>query len=171
MVKLDFGCGNNCREGFEGVDLYAEAKHKVDLMAFPFPWESESVNEINCSHFIEHIPKEKRWPFFEECYRVLKPQGKMFILVPNWKSERAYGDMTHEWPPVTAMTFYYLNKAWRESNKLTYGPYDIKCDFEFQAGPTGLAQNIVNRSYEAQVFATTHYMESYGDMWSTLTKL
>ena len=84
-VKLDFGSGNNCKDGFEGVDLYADAaKHKVDLFKFPLPWETGSVDEINCSHFIEHIPQELRWPFFEECYRILKDGGIMQIIVPNW---------------------------------------------------------------------------------------
>ena len=170
-MKLDLGCGNNCREGFEGVDLYApDAKHKVDLFVFPFPWESDSVDEINCSHFLEHIPKDLRWGFFEECYRVLKPEGKMYIVSPNWKSERAYGDNTHEWPPVTSMTFWYLNKNWREANKLTYGKYDVKCNFEFTAGASGIHPTFAQRSYDAQVYATTHYTDSYNDIWVNLVK-
>lgn len=56
-VKLDFGCGQVPREGYEGVDLYApNAKHKVDLMKFPLPWKDESVDAIHCSHFLEHLP-------------------------------------------------------------------------------------------------------------------
>lgn len=170
-MKLDFGCGTRCKEGFEGVDLYApDAMHKLDLFSFPFPWDDNSVEEINCQHFVEHIPSKIRWQFFDECYRILKPGGKMYILVPNWKSERSYGDMMHEWPPVTSMTFWYLNKAWRDANNLNYGPYDIKSNFDFQAGAMGIANNFSSRSHETQVFATTHYMESYNDMWANLTK-
>jgi SAM-dependent methyltransferase len=170
-MLLDFGCGANCKEGFEGVDLYEpSAQHKVDLLVFPLPWESDTVDEINCSHFIEHIPREKRWPFFEEVYRILKVGGKVSITVPNWKSERGYGDMTHEYPPVVAMAFWYLNKTWREANKLTYGPYNLKCDFDFTAGAAGITQQFSQRSYETQIFATTHYMESYQDMWAILVK-
>ena len=56
-LKLDLGCGQNVREGFEGVDLYGDkAKHKVDLFKFPWPFKDGSVDEINCSHFMEHIP-------------------------------------------------------------------------------------------------------------------
>lgn len=56
-LKLDLGCGQNPREGFEGVDLYGEkAKHRVDLFRFPWPWADNSVDEINCSHFLEHVP-------------------------------------------------------------------------------------------------------------------
>jgi len=171
LLRLDFGAGQNPAPGYQSVDLYApKADFKVDLFHFPFPWKDESVEEIHCSHFVEHIPQALRWPFFEECYRILKPGGIMRIFVPSWKSERAYGDMTHQWPPVTAMFFFYLNQGWREANKLTYGPYALKCNFDHQAGPTGIHQTFSNRNHEAQVYALTHYLESYQDMWCVLTK-
>ena len=57
LIKLDLGCGLNPREGFEGVDLYGDkAKHKVDLFKFPWPFVDNSVDEIACSHLLEHIP-------------------------------------------------------------------------------------------------------------------
>ena len=170
-LKLDLGCGRNKLPGYHGVDKYSpDADTKLDLFVFPWPWTDGSVSEIHASHFIEHIPQEKRWPFFEECWRVLKPNGIMRVFVPSWKSERAYGDMTHVWPPVVAMAFFYLSKAWREANKLTYGQYDLKCNFDHQAGPTGINGEFQSRSYEAQVFACAHYLESYQDMWVTLEK-
>lgn len=170
-LKLDFGAGRNPVAGYKSVDLYApEADFKVDLFKFPLPWKNETVDEIHASHFVEHIPQDKRWPFFEECWRILKPEGKMNIVVPNWKSERSYGDMTHQWPPVTAFFFFYLNKAWRDANKLTYGAYDLKCNFEHQAGPAGIDNEFASRSHEVQMFALVRYHESYQDMWCCLTR-
>jgi len=170
-LKLDLGCGRNKVPGFHGVDLYSpDADTKLDLLTFPWPWADESVIEIHASHFIEHIDQEKRWPFFEECWRVLKPGGIMRIFVPNWKSERAYGDNTHKFPPFTAFSLIYLNKDWREANKLTYGPYALKCNFDNQAGPAGISPTFTTRSHEAQIFACSHYLESYQDMWAVLTK-
>lgn len=171
-LKLDLGCGQNKIAGFTGVDLYAPGEDvvKVDLFKFPWPWGDDTVSELHASHFLEHVPHAQRWPFMEECWRVLKPEGTMRIFVPSWKSERAYGDMTHQWPPVVAMFFFYLDKGWREANKLTYGPYALKCNFAHQAGPTAVSQAFSNRSHETQVFACTHYLEAYMDMWVTLTK-
>jgi SAM-dependent methyltransferase len=177
-IKLDLGAGRNPIPGFTSVDLYApDSAVKCDLFKLPWKdmagkllWSDNSVSEIHASHFVEHIPREKRWPFFEECYRVLKPGGIMRIIVPSWKSERAIGDMTHEWPPVSAMAFYYLSRNWREANKLTYGPYDIKCDFDHAAGPTSISNAFTSKAHEVQVFACTHYLEAYQDMWTTLTK-
>jgi len=192
-LKLDLGCGQNKQDGFTGVDLYAPgADVRCDLFQTPFSrfpdkcdgvyvparhssknvvlWNDNTVDEIFCSHFVEHIPNKLRWQFFEECWRIMKLEATMRIFVPSWKSERAYGDMTHEWPAVTAFFFYYLSKDWREANKLTYGPYDLKCNFDSAAGPTQVVGAIAERAHEAQVFACTHYLEAYPDMWVTLTK-
>lgn len=170
-LKLDMGCGRNKQPGFIGVDLYSpDADIKLDLFKFPWPWKDGEVSEIFASHFIEHIPANLRWPFFEECWRILKVGGIMRIFVPSWKSERAYGDMTHQWPPVTAFFFLYLNHDWMVANKLTYGPYALKCNFDHQAGPTALTGDFGAKAHEVQVFACTHYLESYSDMWATLTK-
>ena len=171
-LKLDFGCGRNPQPGYVGVDKYApDADVKIDLFELPWtPWKDGTVDEIHMSHFLEHIPQKIRWPFFEECWRILKPDGIVRIFVPNWKSERAYGDCTHEWPPVSTFFFYYLVKEWREANKLTYGPYDLKCNFSHAAGPTGMNAAFASKAHEVQVFAATHYLESFQDMWVTLTK-
>lgn len=171
LLKLDLGCGQNCQVGFEGVDLYApEVKHRLDLLKFPWPWKDGTVDEIHCSHFVEHIPHNLRWRFFEECYRIMKLGAIMRVFVPNWKSERAYGDMTHQWPPVSAMAFFYLDRRWREANKLNYGPYAIACNFETQCGPTAINPGFADRPHETQVFACQHYLEAYPDMWATLVK-
>jgi len=56
-LKLDLACGGNKREGYTGIDI-ADIKgvdHIVDLQVYPWPIESESAEEVNCSHYIEHI--------------------------------------------------------------------------------------------------------------------
>lgn len=144
-LKLDLACGQSPREGFEGVDLYSkDAKHKVDLFRFPWPWATSSVDELNSSHFIEHIPMtylckkhgheqlpcegapDLFFAFFDECYRILKPQGKMHIVVPTCRSERAFQDPTHR-RFIAQATFFYLSADWRKGNKLDH--YLVKCNF------------------------------------------
>lgn len=171
VCRLDLGCGRNKVEGFTGVDLYApDADVKLDLTKFPWPWKDGSVDEIHASHFIEHLDQKVRWRFFEECWRIMKPEAQMKIVVPNWKSERAFGDQTHMWPPVCNFFFFYLNAAWRENNKLTYGPYALKCHFEHQAGPLGMMGDFGSKAHEVQLFAASHYCESFADMWVVLTR-
>ena len=65
--------------------------------------------------------------FFNECYRILKPGGKMRHLHPYYKSVRAVQDPTHKWPPISENSYFYWDKEWREMNKLDH--YPINCDF------------------------------------------
>ncbi len=144
-LKLDLGCGQSPKEGFEGVDLYAaNAKHKVDLFRYPWKWADNSVDEIHCSHFMEHIPmvyvceshghevmpcegaKDLLFAFFDECYRILKPDSKMHIIVPSCRSERSFQDPTHR-RFIAQATFFYFSKNWRDQNKLDH--YNVKCNF------------------------------------------
>lgn len=140
-IKLDLGCGQNPREGFEGVDIGGDvAKYKQDLLKFPWQWATSSVDEINCSHFIEHIPqandetgKNLFFAFFDECYRVLKPKGTMSCCWPALQSVRAFQDPTHT-RYVPAETMLYLSDEWRELNKLDH--YRVDCNFAVSVNPT-----------------------------------
>ncbi len=174
IVKLDFGCGTRPKEGFEGVDLLApNAEHKVDLFKFPFPWEDNSVDEIYCSHFVEHLPArevERRdltepvhekflnqdflFAFFDECWRILKPGATMMVIVPSGRSDRAYQDPTHR-RFIVAETFGYLNKDVREGMGL--GHYRVRCNFASNVNPT-VSQDMNLRHQEVQA---RMFRESY----------
>jgi hypothetical protein len=153
-LKLDLGCGQNPRDGFEGVDLYGDkAKHKVNLFRFPWPFADESVDEIYCSHFMEHVPareieekdlvaidpevskrflgQDMLFAFVDECYRILKPGAWMHVIVPSGRSNRAFQDPTHRRFFVQE-TFLYFSAEWRKMNALDH--YRAKCNFAFDTG-------------------------------------
>ncbi len=154
VMKLDLGCGQSPREGFEGVDLYADAKHKVNLFRLPWPFEDDSVDEIHCSHFVEHLPKDfvdafgrrvehdsdematardRFFAFFDECYRILKPKGTMTVITPALQSVRSFQDPTHrDWIP--AERYLYLSAEWRKLNKLDH--YRVSSNFGVNVNPT-----------------------------------
>lgn len=187
-LKLDLGCGEFPKEGFEGVDLYTEAaKHRVDLYQFPWPWADNSVDEIHCSHFIEHIPGEVMWPrdsaypergfnrfnyrvaFFEELFRIMKVGAKATIIAPYYNNMRATQDPTHVWPPISEATFLYCNKGWREANKLDHAPYPLKCDFDASISFT--MDNVwVSKAEETRQFAFRHYSNVIVDIVCVLEK-
>jgi len=144
---------------FDGVDLV------VDLRQ-PWQWESDTVDEVHCSHFLEHLTGQERIHFFNELYRVMKKGAKGQIIVPSWKSSRAYGDVTHQWPPVVEMFWYYLDRKWRDAN----APHvPLECDFDATWGYA--IQHPWNlKTQEAQAFAINHYHEVTADMIATVTK-
>jgi predicted SAM-dependent methyltransferase len=170
-LKLDLAAGQSPREGFEGVDIWSGAKHVVDLWKFPWPFEDESVSELHCSHHAEHIPprdveerdiradptvskdtyhqflgKDMFFAFFDECYRILKPEGWMTVIVPALRSNRAFQDPTHR-RFIPAETFLYLSAEWRKGNKLDH--YRAQCNFACDVNPT-IYSELALRSPEVQ---------------------
>jgi predicted SAM-dependent methyltransferase len=143
--KLDLACGSSKKEGFYGVDVSDKvgADLVFNLMTFPWPWSDSSVDEIHCSHFIEHLPmieidgKDMLFRFFDECYRILKPEGLMTIVTPNARCNRAFQDPTHR-RFIVAETFLYLAKEWRVLNKLDH--YNVDCDFATTVDPIVMSE-------------------------------
>lgn len=174
ITKLDIGCGKNKKPGFTGVDQYAmEGVDIVCDLRKKWEFEDSSIEEVHCSHFLEHLTATERVFFFNELYRVLKPSCKATLVAPHWASNRAYGDPTHQWPPVAEMMFYYLSKEWRA----TQAPHTDKqwnkdgydCDFEATWGYS-LHPMLQVKNQEFQQFALQMYKEAAQDIIATLTK-
>src|SRR5262245_40653975 len=129
-VKIDFGCGPRKREGFLGVDILAfpGVDTVLDVRKTPWPWHDEGVAEAHASHFLEHLTGPERVGFLNELYRVLIWGGTALIIVPHWTNACAYGDPTHQWPPMSEWAPLYWNKIWRDSNAPHTG---FTCDFDF----------------------------------------
>lgn len=171
LVKLDLGCGSNKKAGYTGVDFVKTDDSDVvhDLKVYPWPWEDSSVDEIHCSHFLEHLSGRERIDFMNECYRILKPGKQLVIITPYWTSCRAVQDPTHVWPPICENTFLYFNKLWMEGNKLTHGDYAlIQCDFDFGYGFV-MDPDIAVRNIEFQQQAQKHKVNAIMDIYVTLT--
>jgi hypothetical protein len=168
-IKLDLGCGKS-KAGpewtgvdsrkFDGVDLVADLRK-------PWPWKDGSVEEARASHFVEHLEPNERIHFVNELCRVLRKGGTCQIIVPHWASCRAYGDLTHKWPPVSEFWFYYLNAKWRTENAPHNDQYT--CDFDFGAG-YGMRQDLLVRPADYQQFALANYKEAASDIVAMLTK-
>jgi predicted SAM-dependent methyltransferase len=175
VLRLDFGCGPNKRDGFEGVDRIAfpGVDHVLDIGTAAWPWKDGTVLEALASHFVEHLTATQRVHFCNELYRVLIPGGTCQIIVPHWASCRAYGDPTHQWPPVSEFWFYYLSKDWRGGNaphtSKEHTPDGFACDFEATWGYS-LHPSLHARSAEHQQFATANYKEACQDIVATLKK-
>ena len=87
-MKLNIGCGDTRKEGFEGIDYVKlpTVDHIWNLN--DIPWQinggkidDNSVDEIFCSHNLEHL--DKPVAVMKEIHRILKPNGKTTIIVPH----------------------------------------------------------------------------------------
>lgn len=95
-IILNIGGGNNghpmkFRENYIAVDLEPYDTSiwcvKHDLTQ-PIPLPDESVDQIHCEDFLEHITPEHYVPLFNECYRLLKPGARMRIGVPDYNNPK-----------------------------------------------------------------------------------
>ncbi|GAA6615451.1 class I SAM-dependent methyltransferase [Scytonema sp. NUACC26] len=107
MLKLNLGCGSHTPSGWVNVD-YALGAWIAKLPVFSlinkifkiinidwsdeifmhdlrkkFPWEDNSVDVVYSSHTLEHLSRTEGQHFLRECYRVLKPNGVIRIVVPD----------------------------------------------------------------------------------------
>lgn len=100
--KINFGCGFNKLDAFLNVDVANECHPNmiVDLESFPWPWESDTVEEAIFNHSLEHIGRDQK-TFFSiicELYRVCKHNAKITINTPHPRSDAFLSDPTHVRP-------------------------------------------------------------------------
>lgn len=164
-MKIDIGCGKNCQEGFEGIDALDFGQKHVHDIREGIPFEDNSVEEVHCSHFIEHLTWPERVNFINELYRVMQDGSKCTLILPHWCSCRYYGDPTHK-EPMSEFAFYYLSKAWRVDNAPHVG---YTCDFEVTWGYS-MNPVIHTRNQEYQQYAMSNFKEAITDIHATLIK-
>lgn len=80
-IKLNIGAGESDLPGFIPVDL----KDGIDATS-KLPYDDGSVDEIYCSHMLEHVHYTKHIETVKEWVRVLRPGGRIRIAVPDFDS-------------------------------------------------------------------------------------
>ena len=95
MLALNVGCGSNKIEGYINIDTEESCKPDLihNMLEKPLPYETGTVDRILFFHCIEHIRKGYHLGILAEFYRVLKPEGQIFISYPNfWECARLWHD-------------------------------------------------------------------------------
>jgi len=133
-VKLNLGASDDHRDGYLCVDMvpqcikcgYMSADLRDD-----WPWESGSVDEILAKDVFEHIPQvyqffqinqSFRWDrvrygiihVMNEAHRVLRPGGRLEIIVPCYPGIAPICDPTHcSW--WNSDLRYYFDERWNHA--------------------------------------------------------
>jgi SAM-dependent methyltransferase len=70
-----------------------------DLNILPYPFESDSFDEIHAYEVLEHCGSQGDWRYFfaqfSELWRILKDGGHLLATVPSRLSPWAFGDPSH----------------------------------------------------------------------------
>jgi len=95
-LRLNLGSGGRPKDGYVNVDVNPSAPRvgKVhDLNGYPWPFDSDLVDEIVMEHCLEHLIDRNR--AVKEVHRILKKNGFAKITVPHFTWQLAYADPTH----------------------------------------------------------------------------
>lgn len=96
---LNLGCGNKIMAGAVNHDLRkhrAEVDVAWDLNERPWPWRDGTFDLIVARAVFEHL-RMTLIETMDECWRVLRPGGDVWMKLPFWASEGSYQDPTHYW--------------------------------------------------------------------------
>lgn len=99
MKILNLGAGNRVIGDAVNHDV---VKHRPeiavvwDLNNMPWPWPDNSFDQIVARAVLEHI-RPDLVQSLNECWRILRPGGQLFVKLPYWESEISHEDPTHRW--------------------------------------------------------------------------
>lgn len=125
---LEIGCGNReYLSAFSEAGLITYGLDKnidgFNIETMQLPYKENSMDSVFSKSLIEHLHDPEN--FIRESYRVLKPEGKIIIMTPDWHScyKDFYIDYTHVQP--------YTMKSLREL-LLIYGFKNVKVELFYQ---------------------------------------
>jgi SAM-dependent methyltransferase len=167
LLRLDLACGENCAEGFDGVEIeqLEGVKYVHDLTTFPWPFETDSVDEVRCSHYLEHLDGDEQMAFMVELHRILKPGSGALITTPFGGHARAYQDPTHK-REVWFESYFIYGREYRVVNKLQHWKYaqlrDV--DFEIRCANNQVEPFWAMRTQETQAMAARYFFNVIPDL-------
>ena len=96
--RLNLGAGNDIRNGWVNHDI--EMRNGIqcawDLNERPWPWENNTFDRIDAISVFEHL-KLTLIETLDECWRILKPGGHLYIKYPVFTSPFIHHDPQHRW--------------------------------------------------------------------------
>ena len=84
MPLLNLGCGNRCHPSWTNVDLLKRSKTIIPIdLRKGIPFADGTYDVVYHSHLLEHFQKTQVLPFLKECFRVLRHEGVIRVVVPD----------------------------------------------------------------------------------------
>jgi hypothetical protein len=135
-LRLNLGCGSKRIPGYINVDKFGDPDLHFDLETFPYPWDDNSIAEIELHHVLEHLGQQTDTylKIIQELYRICQPGAKIHITVPHHRSDRFFHDPTHVRPITSvglSMFSKQRNREWQTAGKaFTLLALYLDVDFE-----------------------------------------
>lgn len=158
VSALDIGCGNRKLPGATGIDSLAlpavDIVHDLDI--FPWPVQSGSMDLVFANHYLEHANDVLKT--LGEIHRILKPEGRLVVQVPYFRSVDAVTDPTHR-HFFTANTLDYVIEG-TKLRTYAYTPFSFS-KIGFWYGWPHESKRFIARAFKNFMDAHTHVYDQY----------
>lgn len=92
MKKLNLGCGNDIRDGWDNADAQKERGIiSFDFNRIPYPLKDNTYDLIESRSVLQMLNNPD--DALNELWRVSKAGGRIKIEVPDWHNKGAYNDI------------------------------------------------------------------------------
>ena len=127
---LDLGCGSAKMPGSIGIDIVKLEDVDIVYDLNKIPWkgiEDSSYDWILMKDILEHL--DNTIDIMRECYRILKPGGKLYIRVTYWNHSNTFSDPTHK-QFFTEVTFKFFTGE-KRPYYMDFHYKDLHIDYAF----------------------------------------
>lgn len=114
MKKLNLGCGSRFNVSWFNVDIKSSTEQVLEVdLTRKLPYTTNSFDIIYSSHVLEHFKLPQKDNFLSECFRILKPQGVIRLVVPDLeKIVRSYLEQLSQLSDTKVEEREYDNYDW-----------------------------------------------------------
>ncbi len=122
MEKLNLGCGNDYRQGYTNADIsFAVGADVVFDLTDYVPFRDNTFDEVLCNNVLTQVQDPKKFvQVMNDLWRITKPDGQIFIRVPNAEDICSWQDPM-DCRRFTDQTFTYMEFEHRRYE--TYGTH------------------------------------------------
>ncbi|MFM7014781.1 MAG: class I SAM-dependent methyltransferase [Bacteroidota bacterium] len=132
-IILDLACGTGRLSNFANIGIDASDK-MIDVAKLKYPLkkflvgeankidlEDNSIDTIICFHLFMHLDKNMMDEILNECFRVLKNNGRLIFDIPSKKRRKLIGYKSNSWHGAYSLTIKDV-KSWDNYKvKMVYG--------------------------------------------------
>jgi len=105
-ARVSFGCGDQRRDGWSGIDRLGTGADLILDLRRPLPFPTASIDLCHSEHFLEHLFPDEGERHLHEVCRVLKPGGRYRVAVPDFRrfvshylaKDDAFFELAFPWP-------------------------------------------------------------------------
>lgn len=109
--RINIGCGRWPLLYWTNLDSDPSVRADIYTEVPPIPYPDDSIDEVFAGHVLEHMEPDAGREFLRECYRCLRPGGRLGVVVPDMEEVmRRYLRLNPEHDRVSDIV--YDNRWW-----------------------------------------------------------